>query len=129
MTASSSFVLVTGATGKQGGAVFRKLLASGIPARALVRNPDSERAAALGEFGDVLVRGDLDDITSLQAALDGARAVFSVQTPDMTDPMGDSEARQGRNLVKAAQTAGVEHFLHTSVSGAGTVDTEHFDEP
>ncbi|OAH12771.1 NmrA/HSCARG family protein [Streptomyces jeddahensis] len=128
MSASSSFVLVTGATGKQGGAVLRTLLASGIPVRALVRDPDSERAAALGDLGAVLVRGDLEDVSTLTAALDGARAVFSVQAPDMADLMGDSEVRQGRNLVEAARTAGIEHFVHTSVSGAGTIDVENFDE-
>ncbi|MEV5779282.1 NmrA/HSCARG family protein [Streptomyces antimycoticus] len=128
MSASSSFVLVTGATGKQGGAVLRTLIASGIPVRALVRDPDSERAVALGDLGAVLVRGDLEDVSTLTAALDGARAVFSVQTPDMTDLMGDSEVRQGRNLVEAARTAGIEHFVHTSVSGAGTIDFENFDE-
>ncbi|MGP3947062.1 NmrA/HSCARG family protein [Streptomyces sp. 6N106] len=121
-------MLVTGATGKQGGAVLRTLIASGIPVRALVRDPDSERAAALGDLGAILVRGDLEDVSTLTAALDGARAVFSVQTPDMTDLMGDSEVRQGRNLVEAARTAGIEHFVHTSVSGAGTIDVENFDE-
>ncbi|MFD0888392.1 NmrA family NAD(P)-binding protein, partial [Streptosporangium algeriense] len=79
-------------------------------------------------LGAVLARGDLDDVASLEAALDGARAVFSVQTPDITDLMGDSEARHGRNLVETARAAGVEHFVHTSVSGAGAVDVEHFDE-
>lgn len=129
MPSSPSFVLVTGATGKQGGAVVRTLLASGVSVHALVRDIDSERAAALGTLGAVLVRGDLDDVASLKAALDGARAVFSVQSPDVTDLMGDSEVRHGRNLVQAARTADVEHFVHTSVSGAGTVDVEHFDVP
>ncbi|MFI6798191.1 NmrA/HSCARG family protein [Streptosporangium canum] len=128
MPESSSFVLVTGATGKQGGAVARALLRSGVPVHALVRDPGSERAAALGALGAILVRGDLDDVASLKAALDGARAVFSVQTPDPADPMGDSEVRHGRNLVEATRAAGVEHFVHTSVSGAGTVDVERFDE-
>lgn len=128
MSASSSFVLVTGATGKQGGAVVRKLLASGSPVRALVRDPDTERAATLDGLGAVLVRGDLDDVTSLKAALDGARAVFSVQSPDVTGLMGDSEVRHTANLVQAARAADVEHIVHTSVSGAGTVDLEHFDE-
>lgn len=117
---SSSFVLVTGATGNQGGAVVRALLAAGVRVHALVRDTESERAAALGT---VLVRGDLDDAASLEAALDGARAVFSVQSPD---PL--TEVRHGRNLVEAARTAKVEQFVHTSVSGAGTVDVEDFDE-
>lgn len=125
MPTSPSFVLVTGATGKQGGAVVRALLASGVPVHALVRDPGSERARALGDLGAVLVLGDLDDVGSLTAALDGARAVFSVQTPD---PTGGSEVRHGRNLVQAARARAVEHFVHTSVSGTGTVDVEHFDE-
>ncbi|MGI5171767.1 NmrA/HSCARG family protein [Spirillospora sp. CA-253888] len=128
MSLSSSFVLVTGATGKQGGAVLRALLARGVPVRALVRDPDSERAAALRGLGAVLVRGDFEDASTLAAAMDDARAVFSVQTPDMADLMGDSEVRHGRRLVEAARTAGVEQFVHTSVSGAGTVDVENFDE-
>ncbi|WP_433543702.1 NmrA/HSCARG family protein (plasmid) [Streptomyces sp. CA-294286] len=128
MSASSSSVLVTGATGKQGGAVLRALLASGIPVRALVRDPESQRAAALSDLGAVLVHGDFEDVSTLTAALEGSRAVFSVQTPDMADLMGDSEVRQGRNLVEAARTAGIEHFVHTSVSGAGTIDIEDFDE-
>ncbi|NGO72046.1 NmrA/HSCARG family protein [Streptomyces boncukensis] len=125
MTSSPSFVLVTGATGQQGGAVVRTLLASGVAVHTLVRDTGSERAAALGGLGATLVRGDFDDTASLKAAADGARAVFSVQPPDVT---GDSEVRHGRNLVEAARAAEVEQFVHTSVSGAGTVDTENFDE-
>ncbi|GAA4670798.1 NmrA family NAD(P)-binding protein [Amycolatopsis dongchuanensis] len=128
MPTPPSFVLITGATGKQGGAVARALLAAGVPVRALVRDPGAERAAALGELGATLVRGDLDDLPSLKDALDGARAVFSVQTPDLTDPASDAEVRRGRNLVDAALAAGVEQFVHTSVSGTGTVDLENFDE-
>ncbi|WP_204038519.1 NmrA family NAD(P)-binding protein, partial [Micromonospora qiuiae] len=128
MPASPTPVLVTGATGNQGGAVARALLATGVPVHALVRNPNTESAAALANLGAVLVHGDLDDITSLAAALVGVNAVFSVQTSDVTDPTGDSEIQRGDNLVKAARSAGVEHFVHTSVAGTAAVDVEHFDE-
>ncbi|WP_216893275.1 NmrA/HSCARG family protein [Nocardia alni] len=128
MSDKDAFVLVTGATGKQGGAVARALLAVGVPVHALVRDPDSERARAVGELGATLVRGDLDDPATLTAALTGARAAFSIQMPDLTNLLGDSEVRQGRALVAAAREAGVEQFVHTSVSGTGATDPAKLDE-
>ena len=112
-------VLVTGATGKQGGATARALLAAGVPVRALVRDPASERARAIQALGAELVTGDLYDPGSLRPALEGVRGVFSVQMPDMANLEGDSEWVQGRTLVDAAAAAGVPQFVHTSVSGAG----------
>jgi uncharacterized protein YbjT (DUF2867 family) len=111
--------LVIGGTGKQGGATARALLAAGRPVRALVRNPESDAAKALEARGAVLVPGDLGDPASLREAATGVGAVFSVQTPDMADLMGDSEVVHGRNLIAAALAAGVPQFVHTSVSGAG----------
>lgn len=117
--ATTDPVLVTGATGKQGGAVARSVLAAGFPVRALVRNRNSEGAQALEARGASLVSGDLNDPASLVAAATGVRAVFSVQTPDMADLGSDSERVQGRNLVEAARAAHVAQFVHSSVSGAG----------
>lgn len=119
MSIDSAPVLVTGATGKQGGAAARALLAAGVPVRALVRDPAGERAQAVAALGAELVTGDLHDRESVRLAALGARAVFSVQMPDMNDLEGDSELVQGRNLVDAARDAGVAQFVHTSVSGAG----------
>ncbi|EYF05642.1 Hypothetical protein CAP_2932 [Chondromyces apiculatus DSM 436] len=112
-------ILVTGGTGKQGGAVARALLAQGVPVRALVRDVDAAGARALRELGATLVRGDLDDPESLRAAGAGARGVFSVQMPNLKDLDDDTERRQGKNLVEAARAVGVPQFVHTSVSGAG----------
>jgi uncharacterized protein YbjT (DUF2867 family) len=112
-------VLVTGATGQQGGAVARALLAMGIPVRALVRNQHSEKARSIEALGASLVLGDLNDSASLLAAATGVRAVFSVQTPDLTNLYSDAEQVHGRNLVEAAKEANVAQFVHTSVSGAG----------
>ncbi len=110
-------VLVTGATGKQGGATARALLKAGIPVRALVRDPG--RAHAIEALGAELVVGDLYDPGSLVPAMKGVRGVFSVQMPDLANLEGDSEWVQGRNLIDAARDAGVAQFVHTSVSGAG----------
>ncbi|RKT84596.1 Uncharacterized conserved protein YbjT, contains NAD(P)-binding and DUF2867 domains [Saccharopolyspora antimicrobica] len=114
-------VLVTGATGRQGGAAARALLAAGVPVRALVRNPSADKAKAVEALGAELVPGDLHDRDSVRRAADGVRAVFSVQMPAFTadGPDFDGELVQGVNLIEAALAAGVPQFVHTSVSGAG----------
>ena len=115
-------VLVTAATGRQGGATARALLAEGRTAvRALVRDPDAPRARALAAAGAELVVGDLDDRTALRAACAGARAVFSMQRPIVTATGIDfsKEVEQGRNLVEAALAEGVATFVHTATSGVG----------
>ncbi len=64
-------VLVSGATGNQGGAVAQALLASGHRVRALTRNTESSRARRLADQGVELVQGNLDDARSLGRALHG----------------------------------------------------------
>ncbi|NTX52055.1 NmrA family NAD(P)-binding protein [Myxococcus sp. CA039A] len=112
-------VLVTGATGRQGGAAARALRADGVAVRALVRNLEAPAVAGLRGHGVEIASGNLDDPPSLRAACRGVDAVFSVQTPDLKDLGGDSETRHGRNLVEAALAERVPQFVHTSVSGAG----------
>ncbi|MEU5139662.1 NmrA family NAD(P)-binding protein [Streptomyces sp. NPDC021139] len=119
MPDSSAPVLVTGATGRQGGATARTLLKSGVPVRALVRDPSTERAAALAALGAELVVGDLDDRDSVVRAAAGARAVFSVQMPDFGRRGFEGEVAQAVHLIEGAREAGVPQFVHTSVSGAG----------
>ncbi|HLU55000.1 MAG TPA: NmrA family NAD(P)-binding protein [Pseudonocardia sp.] len=126
MPTRSAPVLVTGATGKQGGATARALLAAGVDVRALVRDPSTDRAAALAALGAELVTGDLRDRESLVRSAEGARAVFSVQMAEHTGAGFDfdGEVVQGVNLVEAARAAGVAQFVHTSVTGAGR-HTDH----
>ncbi|MFG2161177.1 NmrA family NAD(P)-binding protein [Streptomyces olivaceus] len=119
MPTASAPVLVTGATGRQGGAAARALLKAGVPVRALVRDPSTDRAAAVAALGAELVAGDLDDRDSLTRAAEGARAVFSVQMPDFGRRGFEGEVEQATHLIEAAGAAGVPQFVHTSVSGAG----------
>jgi uncharacterized protein YbjT (DUF2867 family) len=109
--------LVTGATGAQGGATARALLAAGRKVRILTRDPASGAAKDLAAQGAEVVRGDLEDAASLRQSLHGAQSVFSVQVPDRTGT--DAERRHGFALVEAARTAGVTQFVHTSVCEAG----------
>jgi uncharacterized protein YbjT (DUF2867 family) len=117
MNESSTLTLVTGATGAQGGATARELLAAGCAVRVLTRNPEAPAARDLAARGAEVARGDLDDRESLQRVLQGAKAVFSVQLPDSAGT--DAERRHGYALIEAAREAGVRHFVHTSVSEAG----------
>jgi uncharacterized protein YbjT (DUF2867 family) len=120
MPTTSTPVLVAGATGKQGGATVRALRARGVPVRALVRDPASERAEAVAALGVELVTGDLHDRDSVTRAAEGTRAVFSVQTPlSATGVDFAGEVTQGVNLIEGAKAAGVRQFVHTSVDGAG----------
>jgi uncharacterized protein YbjT (DUF2867 family) len=68
-------VLVTGATGKIGGAVAAQLLEKGLPTRALVHRDDA-RAARLRVLGAEVVVADMLDIQQVQAALDGVDRLF-----------------------------------------------------
>src|SRR5712692_11967463 len=109
-------VLVTGATGRQGGAVAHSLLARGIPVRALSRNPDKPAARALAKAGAEVVTGDLDDVSSMVRATKGVSGVFSVQ--NWWETGARREVQQGKNAADAARQAGVRHFVYSSVGGA-----------
>ncbi|MEK3725195.1 NmrA/HSCARG family protein [Paenibacillus sp. FSL H8-0034] len=113
-------ILVVGATGQQGGAVARQLLADGWKVRAFTRDSTGEKARLLEELGAELVNGDMDDRDSLDAAMKGVYGVFSVQPPSWNPTLESNkdEKRMGKAVVDAAQRAGVQHFVYTSVSGA-----------
>lgn len=120
MQRSELTILVTGGTGHQGGAVARHLLEDDWKVRALVRDPEKPASRALAAAGCELVAGDLRDLTSLAAAVDGCHGVYSVQRMAIADP--DTEVREGNNLADAAALAGVEHFVFSSVIGADRED-------
>jgi uncharacterized protein YbjT (DUF2867 family) len=117
-------VVVTGATGKQGGAVARGLLERGHKVRAITRDPNSTQARALAEAGASLVAASLEDTRTITQALEGATSLFA-----MTTPFGgtDSEIRQGVAAADAAKSAGV-HLVFTSVGNANqATGVPHFD--
>jgi uncharacterized protein YbjT (DUF2867 family) len=126
-------VLVLGATGQQGGSVATALRSNGWGVRALVRDPNSDRAKALTTQGIEPVRGDLADIQSLQAAMAGAYGVFSVQPSSgqgaaygVTD---EDEIRYGKAVADIAVANGIEHLVYSSANAAGATKTGigHFD--
>jgi uncharacterized protein YbjT (DUF2867 family) len=110
-------ILVTGATGHQGGAVTQSLLVAGWKVRALVRDMKQPSSRAIYRKGADLVMGDLYDRDSLDRALRDVYGVFSVQTWEGHGVEG--EIRQGKNLADAAvKRAEVKHFIYSSAAGA-----------
>ncbi|TIU92277.1 MAG: NAD-dependent epimerase/dehydratase family protein, partial [Mesorhizobium sp.] len=109
-------VLVTGATGQQGGAVARALLSSGHRVKALTRRPDSDAARQLASAGVEIVASDLGDTASVVKAAKDVDTMFL---------MGNSyeagiaeETRQGIVAADAAKAAGVGHLIYSSVADA-----------
>lgn len=115
---TNGLILVTGATGKQGGSVVTALLRDGRAVRAMTRDPSSAAAQALAAQGVEVVKGDFNDPASLDAALAGVNGVFSMQMGSHPgDP--DTEIVTGKALIEAAGRAGVDTVVHTSVARAG----------
>lgn len=110
-------VLVTGATGFVGPHVVHTLRARDLPVRALVR--DAGRATRLKAWGIELVEGDVTDANSLRAACAGVDAVIH-QVAIIKGAPADFErvmSEGTRNLVSAAQNAGVRRFVLASALG------------
>lgn len=119
-------ILITGATGQQGGAVFAHLVGKGFELRAMTRQPDGDKAKALAARGAHVVKGDLDDAASLKAALAGAWGVFAVQ--NTWEAGVEKEEEQGKRIAKLAREAGVQHYVYTSVGSAErATGIPHFD--
>ncbi|HTA88486.1 MAG TPA: NmrA/HSCARG family protein [Polyangiaceae bacterium] len=118
-------VVVTGSTGKQGGAVARGLLERGHQVRAVTRDPDSSPARSLANAGATIVAASLEDTVAITKALEGATSLFA-----MTTPFGGGtavETRQGVAAADAAKAAGV-HLVFTSVNSANRqTGVPHFD--
>jgi len=123
---SGAVILVTGATGQQGGAVARELLAAGHKVRAMTRNPDSEAAKALADLGAEVVQGDLNDPSSVERAVQGAWGVFGLQ--NTWEAGVEGEEVQGKRLAEIASDNGVQHFVYASVGSADrNTGIPHFD--
>ena len=115
MEARPKTILVTGATGTQGGAVARHLLKHGWHVRALTRDPNKPAARALAHAGVKVVRGDLDDRPSLDRTLADVHGVFGLT--QFWEHGYDGEVRHGKALADAARAAGVQHLVYSAMGG------------
>jgi uncharacterized protein YbjT (DUF2867 family) len=103
-------ILITGATGRVGGATLKQLSARGMPVRALVRN--AEKAAIVAGPPIETVIGDLAQPRSLESALDGITAALLVS------PLDPHQVELQGNFIDAAKRAGRAHVV--KISGLGT---------
>lgn len=110
-------IAVVGATGAQGGGLVRAILADpsgGFAARALTRDPKSEKAKALAALGAEVVAADVDDAASLARAFEGAHGTFCVTFFwDHFSP--EKEHAQARSMAQAAKAAGVAHVIWSTL--------------
>src|SRR5262249_25781255 len=120
MDKSEKVILVTGATGQQGGATARHLLANGWRVRALPRDPQKPAARVLAASGAEVVQADHDDRASLEAAIKDVYGVFSVQNNWLPNVGLAGELRQGKLIADTAQRADVQHLVYASTGGGRT---------
>jgi uncharacterized protein YbjT (DUF2867 family) len=116
MNNSVQTILVTGATGRQGGAVIEHLLKNNLSVKALSRTPDSIAAQRLIAKGITVVKGDMSDPVSLVNAMKDCDGVFSIQ--NYFEYGGEKEIRYGKNMADAAKKSNVAHFIYNSVCNA-----------
>jgi len=128
MTGDGPRVLVTGATGNQGGAVVDHLRDAGtdFDVRGLTRDADGERARELAGRGVTMVEGDLDEPESFRSHVADADRVFTV-TNFWTQGY-ENQVQQGKNLAAVASEEGVEQFVFSGVGGhERDAGVPHFD--
>src|SRR4029079_6152813 len=115
--ADKKIIAVIGATGAQGNGLVRAILAdkSGqFAARAISRNPGSEKAKALAAAGAEVVAADVDDEASLTRAFAGAYGAFCV-TFFWDDFSAEKEIAEAGHMAKAAKAAGVKHVVWSTL--------------
>lgn len=116
MRKGTDLILVSGATGRQGGATASALLAAGHKVRIMTRHPEGEAARRLAKAGAEVVEADLNDAASLTKALAGAWGAFAVQ--DTWTAGVELEEEQGKRFAKLSRDAGVQHYVYASVADA-----------
>ena len=118
MVANKRKILVTGATGQQGGALARLLLQKKHEVYALIRNTEQEspKAQNLRNLGAKLIKGDLDNPDSLEQATNGIDSVFLMGT--WVEVGTEGETRRGKMMVDIAKEKKIEHLVYSSVVNA-----------
>lgn len=132
---SLRLITVFGATGNQGGSVIQALLQAPYNQRyrirGVTRDPSKPSSQKLAAQGVDVVQANLDDVTSVQKAVEGSHGVFGVTNFwESMDP--NKEIQQGKNIFEASKAAGVQHLVFSTLPGTramtdGKIYVPHFD--
>lgn len=115
--ADKKIIAVAGATGAQGGGLVRAIQNDKdgeFTARALTRNPESDKAKALSALGAEVVAADVDDPESLKKAFEGAHGAYCV-TFFWEHMSPDKEFAQATNMAEAAKATGLQHAIWSTL--------------
>jgi len=115
--ADKKIIAVVGATGAQGGGLVRAILsdpAGGFAARALTRDPGSDKAKELAKLGAEVVAADVDSAESLSKAFAGAHGAFCV-TFFWAHFSPEKELAQAKAMAEAAKAAGLQHVIWSTL--------------
>ena len=109
-------ILVTGASGYLGRNIVRDFVARGIAVRGLARSDSS--AKAVEELGATPVRGDVMDVPSLRAAMEGVTSLIHAAADTnhgrTTKAQEQTNLQGTRNVYETAHAAGVKRAVHIS---------------
>jgi len=111
-------ILVSGATGRTGGAAIDTLLEMGKRIRAYVRS-DDERAAALRQRGVDIAVGDFTDIDHIRAAMEGISSAYFLH------PIAPGIISAAAYFAQAAKEAGVTAIVNMSQISARRESRSH----
>jgi len=116
-SADKKIIAVIGATGSQGSGLVRAIQSDpsgGFKARAITRDPNSDKAKALKDLGAEVVGADIDDEASLKKAFAGAYGAYCV-TFFWAHFSPDKEQQNAKNMANAAKAAGVQHVIWSTL--------------
>ena len=118
-------LIVTGATGKQGGGLIAALLSKQsqpFEIYAVTRNPQSKSSQSLASKGVKVIKGDFDHIDDVFAQVKDPWGLFMVTALDKGHKV---EETQGKAMTKAAFDAGIKHIVFTATERGGQEKSEN----
>jgi uncharacterized protein YbjT (DUF2867 family) len=134
----SKLLVVFGATGNQGGSIAHTVLddsnlSQEYKVRGITRNASHSATEALKKKGAEIVEADMDTLSTLKPALDGAHTVFLTTNTQYSGNTREIESRQAKATADAAVAAGAKYIIWSSMVNVSKMshgklkNAAHFD--